>query len=128
MHARKHLKCKYVVDPVEVFQVFVKFLIKREGLIWIHPDLRAGKKIDKAYFDYAAGDINMCGYRNTDMCSNIMHRGVFDGALKYGRAPRVGTTIASAMDYCWDLLQPGGACERLLPSTYKVWKIASVKQ
>lgn len=126
--ARESLKCKYVADPIEVFHVFVRMLVKRDKLIWIHPDLRAGKEIDKAYFNYAAGDINMCGYRNTDMCANVLQRGVFDAPLEHGTAPRVGKTVASAMDYCYDLLKPGGACERLLPSTYKVWKTASVKQ
>jgi len=122
------LQCKYVVDPRIVYKVFVNFLIKREGLIWIHPELRAGKKITKAYFDYAAGDINMCGYRNTDMCSNVLKRGLFDAPLKHGTAPRVGTTIESAMNYCIDLLEPLGTCDRLLPSTYRVWKTSSLKQ
>jgi len=125
---REKLKCKYVVDPVEVFDVFVTFLLNRENIIWIHPELRAGNMIHQAYFTYAAGDIIMCGYRNKDMCANILERGVFHAPLKYGTAPRVGTTIKSALDYCYDLLRPGGVCERTLPSTYATWKIQSVTQ
>jgi len=128
MQEREKLKCKYIVDPVEVFDVFVTFLLNRENIIWIHPELRAGKMIHQAYFTYAAGDIIMCGYRNSDMCANVLKKGVFDAPLKYGTAPRVGTTIASALKYCYDLLEPGGVCERTLPSTYSVWKIESVSQ
>merc|ERR1719160_2214489 len=126
--AQKELQCKYVVNPVEVFDVFVKFLLAREKIIWIHPDLRAGKAIHKPYFTYAAGDIIMCGYRNEKMCPNLLKRGVFHAPLKHETAPRVGTTIESALDYCWELLRPGGTCERTLPSTYAVWKIESSNQ
>jgi len=126
--ARKDLQCKYVVNPVEVFDVFVKFLLAREKLIWIHPDLRAGRAIHKAYFTYASGDLIMCSYRNTDMCVNLLQRGVFDAPLKYRTAPRVGETIDSALAYCYALLDEGGVCERTLPSTYSVWKKASIKQ
>lgn len=126
--AKKALQCKYAVNPVEVFDVFVKFLLNRESIIWIHPDLRSGQAIHKAYFTYAAGDIIMCSYRNTDMCANLLQRGVFDGPLKYGTAPRVGKTIDSALSYCYGLLEEGGVCERTLPSTYSVWKKASAAQ
>jgi len=128
MEKREELKCKYVVDPLEVYDIFVKFLIAREGVIWIHPELRAGQKIHKAYFTYAAGDIIMCSYRNTDMCANLLQRGVFDAPLKYGTAPRVGTTIDSALEYCYGLLEQGGVCERTLPSTYAVWQKTSAEQ
>mmetsp|Transcript_60402 Transcript_60402/g.194504 ORF Transcript_60402/g.194504 Transcript_60402/m.194504 type:complete len:679 (+) Transcript_60402:98-2134(+) len=128
LEARDKLKCKYVVDPVEVFNVFVTFLLKRENIIWIHPDVRAGKKIPKAYFMYASGDLIMCGYRNSNMCPNLLLRGYFDAPLIYGKAPRVGTTIRSALDYCFTLLESGGICERTLPSTYAVWRKSSEDQ
>merc|ERR1719182_476435 len=99
MTAREDLKCKYVVDPLEVFDVFVQTVVNREGIIWVHPDVKAGLMIHKPYFTYAAGDIIMCGYRNKDMCPNVLKQGVFDAPLKYGTAPRVGTTINSALDY-----------------------------
>jgi len=120
--AQETLRCKYAVDPVEVFDAFVTFLIDREKVIWIHPDVRAGKAIPKPYFTYAAGDIVMCGYRSTDMCANVLRMGAFDAPLRYGTAPRVGNTIDSALDYCYDLLKIGGTCDRTLPSTYAVWR------
>jgi hypothetical protein len=126
--ARKTLQCKYVVDPEFVFDVFVKFLLAREKIIWIHPDLRAGKAIHKPYFTYAAGDVIMCGYRNEKMCPNLLKRGVFHAPLKYETAPRVGTTIDTALKYCTEMLKPGGMCEKTLPSTYGVWKIESANQ
>eukprot|EP00932_Pfiesteria_piscicida_P001660 SRR837773.11610.p2 GENE.SRR837773.11610~~SRR837773.11610.p2 ORF type:complete len:448 (-),score=128.00 SRR837773.11610:55-1209(-) len=70
----------------------------------------------------------MCGYRNVDMCANLLDRGVFDAPLRYGTAPRVGKTIDSALEYCHKLLEPGGVCERTLPSTYTVWKKSSEEQ
>lgn len=126
--AQDDLKCKFAVDPVEVFDVFIKFLLKRENIIWLHPEVRDFTAIRKTYFTYAAGDLIMCSYRNADMCANLLQRGVFDTALKYGTVPRVGTTIDSALAYCYDLLEEGGTCERTLPSTYSVWKKASVDQ
>jgi len=57
-----------------------------------------------------------------------LKRGVFHAALKYGTAPRVGTTVESALDYCREMLQPMGMCERFLPSTYATWKIESIVQ
>merc|ERR1719160_1733791 len=59
------------------------------------------------------------------MCPNLVQRGFFDAPMQFGTAPRVGTTIDSALKYCNDLLRDGGTCERLLPSTYNVWKIES---
>merc|ERR1719313_3171327 len=109
---RDELKCSYAVDPVEVFDVFHKFLLERRSLIWLHPDVVAGKAIHKPYFEYAMGDIIMCGYRNTDMCSNLLQRGVFDSPLAY----------------CRDLLRSGGTCEMALPSTYATWRIDSAQQ
>lgn len=126
--SREDLQCRFAVNVVEVFDVFVKFLVARENIIWIHPELRSGEKIHKTYFTYASGDVIMCGYRNTDMCANLLDRGVFDAPLRYGTAPRVGKTIDSALEYCQKLLEPGGVCERSLPSTYAVWKKASNAQ
>merc|ERR1719313_1560282 len=125
---RKRLKCRYVVDPLEVFDVFHNFLLKRRALLWLHPDVVAGKMIHKPYFEYAMGDLIMCGYRNTDMCSNLLQRGVFDAPLEFGTAPRVGRTIDSALAYCRDLLRSGGTCEMALPSTYATWRIDSAQQ
>lgn len=126
--AKTELQCKYIVNPVEVFDVFINFLKSREKILWLHPDVKEGKAIHKEYFDFAMGDIIMCGYRTTDMCSNVLKRGFFDAPLKYQTAPRVGTTITSALKYCTELLEPGGTCERFLPSTYSVWKISSNDQ
>lgn len=128
MATREKLKCKYVVDPLEIFHVFVNMLLAREKLIWLHPDVKAGKAIHKPYFTYAMGDIAMCGYRSQDMCNNLLKRGVFHAALKYGTAPRVGTTIESALDYCREMLSPMGTCEKFLPSTYATWKTESIEQ
>lgn len=128
LEARTHLKCKYIVDPVEIFDVFVFLLKEREKLIWISPDVRAGKAIPKPYFTYAMGDIAMCGYRSHHMCANLLKRGVFNAALEHGTAPRVGTSIESALDYCREMLEPMGYCERVLPSTYSTWKIESIVQ
>jgi hypothetical protein len=128
MTAREDLRCKYAVDPVEVFDVFVEFLKSRDQVIWIHPDIKHGKAIYKPYFNFAMGDILMCGYRNQDMCGNLLKRGVFTAPLKYNTSARVGNTIASALDYCRALLEPRGMCERFLPSTYSTWKIESVVQ
>jgi len=123
--AKEELQCKYVVNPVEVFDVLVNMLKLRKDIIWVHPDIESGKAIHFPYFTYAMGDLIMCGYRSHDMCANLLQRGFFHEALKTGKAPRVGTTIESALAYCKGLLQPGGTCEALLPSTYTVWKISS---
>jgi len=128
MTAREDLRCKYVVDPLEVFDVFVKTVVSREGIIWVHPDVKAGLALHKPYFTYAAGDIIMCGYRNKDMCGNVLERGFFDGALEHDTVPRVGNTMNSAMKYCYDLLKPGGFCDVTLPSTYSTWKIVSTQE
>jgi len=125
---RDELQCEYAVNVIEVFDVFVKFLLNREGVIWIHPDLRAGQAIHEPYFTYAAGDIIMCHYRNVDACPNLLARGVFDAPLRYGTAPRVGDTIDSALAYCYKLLEEGGVCQRTLPSTYSVWTKSSKEQ
>merc|ERR1719161_848693 len=125
---RKRLKCRYVVDPLEVFYVFHNFLLKRRALLWLHPDVVAGKMIHKPYFEYAMGDLIMCGYRNEEMCPNLLERGVFDAPLEFGTAPRVGTTIDSALTYCRELLRDGGTCQTTLPSTYSVWRIDSAQQ
>lgn len=123
--AQEALQCKYVVDPVEVFDVFVTFIKAREKIIWIHPDVAEGTALPKAYFTYAAGDIIMCGYRSEKMCANLLQRGYFNAPLAHDTVPRVGNTINSALDYCYELLRPGGTCEVTLPSTYAVWKVAS---
>merc|ERR1719253_800732 len=128
MQSREELKCKFAVDPVEVFSVLGWMLQEREQHIWIHPDVTAGKSIHKMYFTYIMGDVAMCGYRDADMCGNLIKRGFFDAALEHGTAPRVGTSVRSALDYCHNLLDQGGFCERILPSTYATWKIESVQE
>jgi len=128
MRSRAALKCKYAVDPLEVFDVFTQLLKEREKFIWLHADVKSGTSIPKVYFTYIMGDVAMCGYRNGDMCGNLLRSGFFDAALKHGTVPRVGTTIKSALNYCHDLLDQGGHCERMLPSTYSTWKIESVEE
>lgn len=122
---RHELKCKYVVDPQEVFLVLVEMLKLRENLIWLHPDVKAGKMIHHMYFQYIMGDLVICGYRSEDMCTNLLERGFFEKPLKHGTAPRVGTEIESALRYCRNLLSDGGVCSSLLPSTYATWKVQS---
>jgi len=122
---QEELKCKYVVDPVVVFDVLLSMLREREKLLWLHPKILDGSAIHLPYFTYIMADVIMCGYRSEDMCSNLLQRGYFHAPLKYGTAPRVGTTIDSALRYCKNLLSPGGMCERNLPSTYAVWKTSS---
>jgi hypothetical protein len=122
---KEKLRCKYGVNPVDVFNVIINMLKEREDLLWLHPDIKSGTAIHLPYFTYAMGDLVMCNYRSKDMCGNLLKSGFFDGALKHGKAPRVGTTAESALKYCHDLLKDGGTCERLLPSTYSVWKIGS---
>jgi hypothetical protein len=123
--SRESLRCKYVVDPQEVYLVLVEMLKMREDIIWLHPDVKAGKAIHHTYFQYILGDLVMCGYRSEDMCANLLQRGFFDKPLKHATAPRVGTTIESALRYCRSLLEAGGVCETLLPSTYATWKVQS---
>lgn len=125
---KDELKCKYTVNPIEVFDVFITFLKERSNMIWLHPDVVAGKAVHLPYFMYAMGDIVMCGYRSTNMCPNLVKSGFFHAALKFGTAPRVGTEIESALKYCHNLLKPGGICDKTLPSTYSVWKIESESQ
>lgn len=122
---RAELKCKYVIDPVEVFDVLLAMLKEREKLLWLHPEVKNGSRIHLPYFTYIMADVLMCSYRDVDMCSNLLQRGFFDVPLEHGTAPRVGTTIESALRYCHKLLAPGGMCERNLPSTYAVWKTSS---
>jgi phage shock protein PspC (stress-responsive transcriptional regulator) len=123
--AKDTLMCKYVANPIEVFDVYIDFLKNREKIIWLHPAVRAGDSIPKPYFTYASGDIIMCGYRDDKMCPNLMDRGFFDAPLEFDTVPRVGNTIDSALEYCYELLKEGGMCERALPSTYSVWKVKS---
>jgi len=126
--AQKEIQCQFIVNPVEVFDVFIKFLKNREKILWLHPDIKEGKAIPKPYFNFAAGDIIMCGYRDRKVCPNLLKRGFFHAPLKHHTAPRVGKTIDSALKYCDELLRPGGTCERTLPSTYSVWRISSEDQ
>jgi len=126
--SREALKCKYAVDPVEVFGVLIRLLNERKEHIWLHPKIKSGEGIHRDYFTYIMGDVAMCGYRNEDMCGNLLQRGVFDAPLRNGTVPRVGSTISSALDYCRGLLEQGGLCERVLPSTYATWKIESVQE
>merc|ERR1719313_518622 len=123
--ARDVLKCKYVVDPVVVFDVLLDMLKEREDKIWLHPGIQNRTAIHMPYFTYIMADVIMCGYRTADICPNLLQRGFFHAPLKYGTAPRVGNSIDSALKYCNGLLGPGGMCERNLPSTYAVWKTTS---
>lgn len=122
---REKLRCKYGVNPVDVFHVIINMLKERENLIWLHPDVKSGTAVHLPYFTYAMGDLVMCNYRSKDMCGNLLQAGFFDTALKHNTAPRVGNTAESALKYCTDLLEDGGKCERFLPSSYSVWKIQS---
>jgi hypothetical protein len=126
--SRDALKCKYAVDPLEVFGVLIRLLKERKKHIWLHPKLMSGEGIHKDYFTYIKGDVALCGYRNEDMCGNLLKRGVFDAPLNNATVPRVGSTIRSALEYCRGLLEQGGLCERVLPSTYSTWKIESVQE
>jgi hypothetical protein len=126
--AKETLKCKYFVDPVEVFDVLIRMLKERQSLIWLHSEVLNGNAIHLPYFTYIMADVIMCSYRSEDMCANLLERGYFHVPLKYGTSPRVGPSIESALKYCRALLMPGGTCERSLPSTYAVWKVSSTAE
>jgi len=126
--AQETLQCKYGVNPVEIFDALTLLLKERKEFIWLHPDIKEGIAIKKTYFTYIMGDMAMCTYRNEDMCANLVQNGVFDAPLKTGKVPRVGTSIRSALDYCRSLLDQGGLCERVLPSTYRTWQIEGAQE
>jgi hypothetical protein len=116
------------VDSLEFFYTLTSLLKERNKYIWLHPDVKQAIAIKKVYFTYIMGDIAMCGYRNGDMCGNLLERGFFDVPIKSGEVPRVGNSVMSALNYCEDLLSPRGFCEHFLPSTYSTWKIESVQE
>jgi len=128
MQSKEALQCKYGVNPVEIFDAVILLLRERSEYIWLHPDIKQSVSIKKTYFTYIMGDIAMCTYRNEDMCANLVQNGVFKAPLETGQVPRVGTSIRSALDYCRSLLDQGGICERVLPSSYRTWQIESVQE
>eukprot|EP00928_Gymnodinium_smaydae_P019785 TRINITY_DN17615_c0_g1_i1.p1 TRINITY_DN17615_c0_g1~~TRINITY_DN17615_c0_g1_i1.p1 ORF type:complete len:692 (-),score=156.59 TRINITY_DN17615_c0_g1_i1:16-2091(-) len=126
--AAPEIRCKYGVDATEAFEVIRHFVQSRSEYMWLHPDLLSGKAIHQPYFTYAMGDILMCGYRDHRICANLLERGFFEAPMKYKNVPRVGNTTESALSYCYDLLDEGGQCERMLPSSYSVWKVVSIEE
>lgn len=129
LDAREHLQCQYGVDPVEVFDVVGGLLKNREhqSYIWVDDAVHSGQAISRDYFTYIMGDVAMCGYRNGDMCGNLMQRGFFDAAIMH-EIPRVGKTTRSALKYCHMLLDEGGLCQTYLPSAYATWRIESAQE
>lgn len=125
---REELMCKYVVDPKEIFNVFISFIMEHKDEIWIHPDVLNRRKIFKSYFSYTMGDMIMCGYRNEMHCPNLVKRGFFDAPLEFRTVPRVGNTIDSAIQYCRRLLEEGGTCELLMPGSYSTWRVSSTQE
>lgn len=124
----EELTCSYGVDPTEAFDVVANFVRKRRDHLWVHPDLLDFSVIHRAYFDYALGDILMCGYRDQELCPNLLERGVFEAPLTFGNVPRVGSTAQSALEYCYELLKPNGVCESIMPSSYTNWKVMSQQE
>lgn len=140
--SREATKCRFGIDSLNFYE-FVRHqlthydLLLEEGLL--HPNLTdslhgaaggsGGGGIHKAYFDWFRGDVVMCGYGvDSDVCGNVFAKGVFDSPMKYPGVSKRITDSRSAWKYCEELLRPEGRCERMLPSTYEVWRVSAKEQ
>jgi len=80
------------------------------------------KEVPKSFFYWYSGLVALCSSVSQVQCSSLVMRGVFDKALnpEYGSSVGLGD-LDSVMDYCDRLLQPGGLCSQMMPSTYLVY-------
>jgi len=89
---------------------------------YLTADVREGRAIPKAYFEYWTGDAMTCSLFDSSSCEAAARDGVFKEALHPGRISAGAKGIKdldSAIEYCYRMLQPGGGCETLLPTDFK---------
>lgn len=80
--------------------------------------------VPKAYFDWWVGLVVICVEFDPARCSELVARGLFDGALNAGSRWTTGGVqdLDSALDYCQRMVQPGGLCEQSLPGFYSTYR------
>jgi len=72
--------------------------------------------VPRDYFELWEGIAVICAVVDPARCGDLVHDGVFDGAL--GPSATGDWSLASAVEYCGKLLAPGGLCDKTLPVTY----------
>lgn len=127
-----HLKEKLHVSPETIFNNVLNGLHMTASYwkdyggdnrtFYLSSDVRAGRAIPKAYFNYWKGDAMMCSLFDPNSCEAAANDGIFKEALHPGRVSAGSKGIVdldSAIQYCYRMLQPGGGCETLLPTDFK---------
>lgn len=122
---RAAMLCKYGTDIVVLFDDVVDALVVHPLLRGrLHSNLTAGLQVHRPYIDWYIGEPTLCMYRDEDMCGNLFEKGVFTMAIEERDSGESQIKdLDSAKHFCREMLSH--KCERLLPSTYHVWKISA---
>jgi len=86
--------------------------------------VRARKELSFAYFEYWQGLAAICIHTDVSMCSTLISKGIFNGAMDpKNRGARGGAIdLDSTMSYCQRLLSAGGVCDAALPGAYVLYR------
>jgi len=127
---KANLREKRRVSPESIFNNVINGLRMQQAytrdsgrkILYLSPEVKHQKGIQKAYFDYWKGDAMMCGLFDPNSCEAAAKQGVFTPALVPGRlSPQAKGiyNLETAIQYCIRMLQDGGGCETLLPTDFR---------
>eukprot|EP00927_Polykrikos_kofoidii_P070642 TRINITY_DN67053_c0_g1_i1.p1 TRINITY_DN67053_c0_g1~~TRINITY_DN67053_c0_g1_i1.p1 ORF type:complete len:641 (-),score=73.38 TRINITY_DN67053_c0_g1_i1:71-1993(-) len=90
----------------------------------IPEDVKQLRAIPKPYFDLWRTLAMICINMEPSHCSKMVASGMFDSAMDPLNIGSIGgiLDVASAVDYCQQILAPGGVCEAALPATYAIYR------
>jgi len=81
------------------------------------------KEVSRKYFDWFTGLVALCSTTSPGHCTGLLEKGVFTAAMDPEHWRGLGLrSIDDSMEYCNRLLQPGGLCGQMMPSSYSLYR------
>eukprot|EP00928_Gymnodinium_smaydae_P094802 TRINITY_DN8022_c0_g3_i1.p1 TRINITY_DN8022_c0_g3~~TRINITY_DN8022_c0_g3_i1.p1 ORF type:complete len:727 (-),score=123.18 TRINITY_DN8022_c0_g3_i1:79-2259(-) len=127
-----NLGCRLGVFVEDIFRSACRGLSKDAAVAansgWPRPyvpiEVRKMRSIPKDYFTWFAGLAATCIYTDPALCSSMVRRGIFDGAMDpANNATGKEVHLMMVMRYCQRLVAPGGVCDSVLPGNYVMHRV-----
>mmetsp|Transcript_15202 Transcript_15202/g.53389 ORF Transcript_15202/g.53389 Transcript_15202/m.53389 type:complete len:790 (+) Transcript_15202:87-2456(+) len=86
-------------------------------------EIQEVKAVPLQWFHFWEGLVVLCAATDLNRCGQLIHDGVFDGALIGANGRNSGLQhLNAALDFCQQILRPSGFCDQSLPVTFVMYR------
>jgi len=127
----ENLGCQLHLSQEDMFQSVCRTIIMdiHDGATYrgvqkvVPQSIEKKRGVPRKYFDWFGGVVALCSTASPGHCTRLLEKGVFTSAMDPDHWRVLGLrSIDDSMEYCNRLLQSGGLCAKMMPSSYSLYR------